>query len=618
MVRAAAKARRASTPLSSPPASPPPASVYTFREGSYYTDDQSDGSYKDDPGPPKASKRKAQNNSSETSTHDLHAQHCRLHDDPLATHCNAMTQARKKCSRKAKVFERVLRPGESDTCILPVCLLHTPSYLLKKAGRCQAVEECGHTCNRLAAFALPYHLCTKHEAGTETLPCGMMSLPTELHLMILRYVLPSDVPYQIYSPEVPKHCMAIMRANRALYQAASLVLYTETKFKASIDPSSIRFLGRSWFTDRHNSDKYRDIKQALCQLAARRVRNLQIELRFGYCQTKLKGIGSHGVSAEDYELYQLRDTVRDFVGLLEPSEGSRSEPVTNVPALKKLHVRPYPQAQANWQTDEIGSAVFFALEPFVALSPVEEPKVLPCVKPTSSWRFQNAANDIKVVHKDETYRRLRKGWARSMNGKSSASVVPQRQEDSDISTTNEYRKIQSLWRLIQKNKCGDIQTAFQGMERILHFSRVVDMNVGNDDLERMQQIKEAIVRRWVNAVRQQQRSLAAIASSIEGIYDTQGAYPDAFDFEPVQPLIEGVPTSHMYAWPEIEWDNAPRLYETGVTFTEDDLRVYIHRNGQDWVRLKTPAMIRQLRTVKRDLKREPKRESSIPSSSDQD
>ena len=74
----------------------------------------------------------------------------------------------------------------------------------------------------------------------------------------------------------------------------------------------------------------------------------------------------------------------------------------------------------------------------------------------------------------------------------------------------------------------------------------------------------------------------------------------------------------MHAWPEIEWDNAPRLYEAGVTFTEDDLRVYIHRSGQDWVRLKTPAMIRQLRTVKRDPKREPKRESSILSSSDDD
>jgi hypothetical protein len=611
MARAAAKAKRASTPLSSSPASPPPAaSVYTFREGSYYTDDQSDDSYKGDPGPPKASKRKVQVDSSETPTHDLHAQHCRLHDDPLATHCNAMTQARKKCSRKAKVFERVSRPGESDTRILPVCSLHTLSYLLKKAGRCQAVEDCGHTCNRLAAFALPYHLCSKHEAGTETLPCGIMGLPTELHLMILRYVLPSDIPYQTYSPEIPKHCMAIMRVNRALYQAASLVLYTETKFKASIDPHVIRFLGRCWFTDRHNNDKYTDIKQALCQLAARRVRNLQIELRFGYGQTKLKGIGSHGISAEDYELYQLRDTVRDFVGLLEPSEESRSELIANVLALKKLHVRPYPQAQANWQTDEVASAVFFALEPLVALSPVEEPKLLPCVKPSTTWRFQNAANDIKRIHKDVTYRRLRKGWVRSMNGKSGASGVPQRQEGSDMSITNEFHEIQSLWRLIQKNKCGDIQTAFQGMERVLHFSRVVDMNVGNDDLERMLQIKKAIVRRWVNAVRQQQRSLAAIASCIEGIYDPQRAYPDAFDFEPVQPLIEGAPTHH--GWPEIEWDNTPRLYDTGVTFTEDDLRVYIHKNSKDFVQLKTPTVIRQLRSVKR----EPKRESSISSSSD--
>jgi hypothetical protein len=612
MARAAAKAKRASTPLSSSPASPPPAaSVYTFREGSYYTDDQSDDSYKGDPGPPKASKRKVQVDSSETPTHDLHAQHCRLHDDPLATHCNAMTQARKKCSRKAKVFAMDFRAGETDTPILPVCSLHALSYLAKKAGRCQAVEDCGYTCNRLAAFALPYHLCTKHEAGTETLPCGIMNLPTELQLMILRYVLPSDVPYSIphCSQEVPKHCTAIMRVNRALYQAASLVLYTETKFKACIDPSAIRFLGRCYITDHHNSG---DIKQVLCQLAARRVRHLHVELRFGFGQAKVKGIGSHEITSEDYELYQLRDTVRDFVGLLDVSEGSRSEP--DVPALKQLHVRPAPQAQANWQTDEAVAAIFFALEPFIVLSPVEEPKILPCFKPTTTWRYQHVANTIKRIHKDETYRQLRKGWVRSMKGKSGASSMPQQQEGSDISITNEYRKIQSLWRFIQKNKCGDIQTAFQGMERVLHISRVVDMNIGNDDLERMQQIKEAIVRRWVNAVRQQQRSLAAIATCIEGIYDPQGAYPDAFEFEPVQRPIEGAPTNH--AWSEIEWDKTPRLMEAGVTFTEDDLRVYIHKGGKDFVRLKTPAVIRQLRSVKRESKCESKRESSMSPSSD--
>jgi hypothetical protein len=613
MARAAAKAKRASTPLSSPPASPPPAaSVYTFREGSYYTDDQSDGSYTDGPGPPKASKRKAQVASDETSTHDLHAQYCRLHDDPLATHCNAMTQARKKCSRKAKEFTMNFWEGETDRPILPVCSLHALSYLAKKAGRCQAVEDCGYTCNRLAAFVLPYHLCTKHEAGTGTLPCGIMGLPTELHLMILRYVLPSEVPFMIghYSPEIPRHCMAVMRVNRALYQATSLVLYTETKFKAYIDPSTIRFLGRYWFTDRDNNDKYTDIEQALCQLAARKVRNLHVELRFGYGQTKFKGIGSHGISAEDYELYQLRDTVRDFVGLLEPTEGSRSEPIANVLALKQLHVRPAPQAQANWKTDEAVSAIFFVLEPFVALSPAEEPRVLPCAKPSTSWRHHDIANTIKRIHKDETYRRLHKDWVRSMNGKSGASSMPQRQEGTDISITNEYHKIQSLWRLIQKSKCGDIQTAFQGMERVMHICRVVDMNIGNDDLERMQQIKEAIVRRWVNAVRQHQRSLAAIASRIEGIYDPKGAYPDAFEFEPEDLIEGGAPASH--AWSEIELDTIPKLMEAGVTFTEDDLRVYIHKDGKDFVRLKTPAVIRQLRSVKR----ESKRESSISTSSD--
>ncbi|KAF3001200.1 hypothetical protein E8E13_000778 [Curvularia kusanoi] len=597
MTRAARGAKKGTAPRESSPAdSPPAATVYTFREGSYYTDDQSDDSYDDTTGPQKASRRKLQDDDKDTLDSDhLHAQHCRLHNDPLATHCNALTRARKKCSNKAKVFETSSLSYRSrfpdGTQILPVCHVHSNLYYLwERAGRCQAIEECGHTCDRLAKYSLPYHLCTKHEAGTDTLPCGIMNLPTELHLMILRYLLPVNVSSYGRSLSYPcgvVNYKAIMRTNRALYQASSLVLYSEAEFKATIDASRINFLGRNWYFDRAND--YNDINRALCQAAARRIRSIHVEVSFGSTKVKGAGVGNRGISVEEYELYQLRDAVRKFVGLFQPAT-STSQPSSSTVSLKQLNVKPVPYAQCGWGTSELTAAIFFAIEPFVGLSPIEEPVLVsPVVLTSHNPQFQWAANVNSNLHKDENYRRLRKSWVKSAKGKSATL-------NGNTSITDEYHKIEELWSLIQKGKQGWILTAFLGMERVLHICRVIDMNVGDDDLGCMQQIRQAIVKRWVNALREQQNTLSAIATCIDDLFKSsldnpKDDSPDAFNFQ-THDLIEGVPADHN--WSEIKWNDHPRLTEVGVTFTEDDLRVYIQKGGKDYVLLKTPYIVRQL------------------------
>jgi hypothetical protein len=85
------------------------------------------------------------------------------------------------------------------------------------AGRCQAVEECGQLYNRLAKHYPPYHLCIKHDEGSDTLPCYIMGLPTELRLMIFRYIFPEVVPSQTYRSVSAE----ILKTNRQIYQEAS-------------------------------------------------------------------------------------------------------------------------------------------------------------------------------------------------------------------------------------------------------------------------------------------------------------------------------------------------------------------------------------------------------------
>jgi len=420
----------------SPPSSPPGSFSYAFREGSYYTDDQSEDCYGGDANTNSADQA-VSDSDDESDSDEEHEQHCNLHADPQATHCNALTRARRKCSYKAKVF---------NEGFLPVCATHEWKLWGLKAGRCQAVEDCGRVCNRFALHAPPYHLCAKHEKGTDTLPCGIMSLPTEIHLIIFRHLFPNVVP----TNGLTNNAGAVLRVNRAFYSAASSVLYNELQFKASIDHSDIALLGGKWETGGVN-DKYTDINNALCQAGAQRIRKLRIDIRFASRRTKIKGIGTHDIGFADYEVYQVRDAVRKLVDLLWPT--TKSQSVSETPALKQVEVRPAPGIVHHWQPDEVVAAIFFVIEPFVALGPIETPTLLPCPR-SVGWHsgVQLYVDTIINVHKNETYRLLREAWLKSMKNKLAKSNQVRRVGQKESLITREYHKIEELWTLIQKHE----------------------------------------------------------------------------------------------------------------------------------------------------------------------
>lgn len=468
-------------PSGQPPSGQPPTTTnYVFRQGSYYTDDQSDDGYGDEPSVTASASRfnyyltsydDSESESSharhcrlhydpvitsgESETERAHAQHCRLHDDPLTTYCNAMTRAHKQCSRKAKIFN----PGR-----YPVCSIHRRYGDLKKAGNCQALEDCGHVCNRLASYLPPYHLCVKHERGTDTLPCGIMSLPTELQLMIFRYVLPQSVPIHGLS----NHAGAILRVNRAFYHAASSIIYTELEFHAIIQPNTIRFLGRTWHSECTNVS-YIDTKRSQDRIAARKIRKLFVDVTIGSFRKKPKGIGSHGISSEDYDLYLSRDAVRKFVDLFSPILEAESvshldaatslqiplgSEASGVHELKQLKLRPAPQVELGWmlrEPEEIVAAIFFALGPFSAIGPVQDVKILPCRKPIAFHVGPQMA--IVTIHRNERYRQVRRTWLKSFK-KPSRSVQVRRDGTAGSIITKEYHTIEKFWQLLHERESG--------------------------------------------------------------------------------------------------------------------------------------------------------------------
>ena len=144
-------------------------------------------------------------------------------------------------------------------------------------------------------------------------------------------------------------------------------------------------------------------------------------------------------------------------------------------------------------------------------------------------------------------------------------------------------------------------SSFQGIERVLHIARVA---FEDGDLEQLQKIHEAIMRRWVKAHQQQQQSLAAVATAVSDMFDTDittryGYDPKAFEFEEVTPA--GEPAKLDETWPELEVKSVVlKLKEPGVTFKEQGLRVVVCKDGEEQVYLRTPAIARQLRAHKRD------------------
>lgn len=425
MVTTRRKTRRASTPLSSPPQSPSPSQPDTHTSSPAPSisldplDTDTDGADFDD------------------SSDSDHEDYCDLHSNGLATHCNAFTRAGTKCTRKAKIF---------DADYLPLCRTHEFAWWYrtrKQAGRCQATEECGHVCNRLALYAPPYHLCDKHDKGTTTLPCHLMRLPTELRLMVLQYLVPKEVSASVCD----RSFGAIMRVNREFYQEASTIVYNQVKFTARIGPTTINLFKRAW-SRACGTNKFEDINKTLCQGGAQRIRNLEVEIVFASSKIKAKGL-ARDIVPEEYEVYQVRDTVRKLVQLLaSPSSDSTST------ALKRLRVRLTLGTQHGWGSDEVALAVFLILEPFAALGPIDDVEVN---APPQSWAYryrdQRISDNIAKVYKSDLYEKLRTEWLISMRkftGLSLSLNSPQKASRDTAMVEIAFRKIEAFADFVYK------------------------------------------------------------------------------------------------------------------------------------------------------------------------
>jgi hypothetical protein len=371
-----------------------------------------------------------------TSDYDDH-EDCPLHDDPRQGLCYSLTYAKTACKYKAKIAT----PG-----YLPVCQTHrpTPRKEALRAGKCQATELCGHVCNRLSHHAPPFHLCTKHQNGSSTLPCHLMELPTELRLMIFRYLFPDVIPAEKLRAQGQGVKVAILKVSRQIYQEASSILYGESIFRAVIRPTGIDIQGRTWDrtpTVRNKEDDY-SADNLLGRHGTRSIQNLELEIELGLKSTCPRGIGNRGITQEDYQLFAMRDAIRKMSNLLRVPPTSVSSSV-----LKRLTIKPTIHLFGyGWNSEQAIIALFSVLEPLQRLQ-VQNPRLEAPTPSRHPWYNSIRASDKPIITNMPTkkaYVKLEKQWLKALK---EAWASSSRLEPS-FAVQESFRKIEIFTQLI--------------------------------------------------------------------------------------------------------------------------------------------------------------------------
>jgi hypothetical protein len=149
-------------------------------------------------------------------------------------------------------------------------------------------------------------------------------------------------------------------------------------------------------------------------------------------------------------------------------------------------------------------------------------------------------------------------------------------------------------------KHGWTATVFAGIERVLHLARVA---YEDGNLEQLNKIHEAILKRWVMAHRQQQQSLSVVANAITDMFDGDVAsrhdnFPEAFEFETTSSAGKSVKFDDY--WPELDVKCTSSIFGSaaGSNIREEGLKVIVCKDGEEEVLLKTPLVWRYLRSFK--------------------
>jgi hypothetical protein len=283
-------------------------------------------------------------------------------------------------------------------------------------------------------------------------------------VMIFRYLFPATVP----SFGTTGVSSAILKVNRKINLEASSILYKEVQFEAEISARCIKVQGKMWLrSNERRKSAEPTIDQAFCRTGLQRIEDLAIRVVVEYGISAYPSIMAHGISQEQHELYEERDSVWNFVKLLTGPSGSAQ---SQSPTLKQLKIQPVLKTGYDWGRSEVMTALFFVIEPFRRLSPIKHPVL---EAPTPPLIYHPLRDQPLNLTETSRYKLLQKRCLSHLKGPASGTL----EGSKDVKLETRYHDIEKAIQVICSHDTAKahpwIQAAFHGIEAAAHLAALL-------------------------------------------------------------------------------------------------------------------------------------------------
>lgn len=494
----------------------------------------------------------------------------------------------------------------------PTCRHHRDQ--MAPAGYCMATAECGHQCDAITVFCPPYHLCYLH-LGTATLPSPLFALPLTLREQIFQEALPRRIAAQHDAEDKDRttNAMALLRVNRRFGAEAQHVLYHKVPHEVLIKAnavvlcnrilhpyykgrSDVKYLGMTEPRDVGSLDDHAPLP------ALKLIQNFHVFIHAGYFGAAPYRVGgAELIYQEDFAIYSLRDTIQKFIRHIDQHQRAIPDQCGHIRPVIALELTPVITLNhANvWKQDEAMAVISLITEPFTALRKIACPK-LNCISWAKAAKYSQLPRIKEAVELE--YAEYQESWLDSMRNERGAvsmqSSLSQSSITVEVRATEEMIKIQDFVCVLIREGFAHMDapkdpelevTAFAGIARLLHATRVAGENF---DLSALARIRQALKQRWIkfqkeNSKRHRVANALLDTMTPNELGDTLNQHSWAFNFQ-----------LKKYNHDDMWWDLSIVELETinwvwGAETFEDSVRRYFKVGDQITACLKTPRFVRE-------------------------
>ncbi|OAL55852.1 hypothetical protein IQ07DRAFT_660181 [Pyrenochaeta sp. DS3sAY3a] len=486
-------------------------------------------------------------------------------------------------------------------------------------GYYQAIEACGFTCNRLAIYDPPFHLCTKHEKGCTTLPCYFNKLPVEVLILILEYCLPTVVRPK----EDPRTLnVALLEIKKLSYAAGCTVLYGQCTFHVHVDMDAIHFLRRRLDVTPEDKPGY-DRNHRLDMSAASRafgsfLRALRRIAHLEVMVTITHDPRGQEMQQEELAIYKTRSNVRKLVSLISNSQYKEKVSIRELTVVPKI---------CDWWNREVPwlTAVFVVIEPFQLLQLNTARLDFPGLAKHCDVAFPFALEHRKLGRKlgidartNEIYERERSRWLKCLQ--SPSSDVP----ECPVSMERIFHKLCVMVGTFDLVTSKYVHPSmYQFGHNYLYFAdlEMADMACENGDMHLLKKIRKVIACKAIRYIHATSGDLLSIGGAFSDMYATDDAEKDMYEIEKYLPrwpncdcsdscacsylcdctddrdcpAIESTGPPKSIFPPTLAKDTPPIRRRGEYTITCKGLRVQFQNKDETISRLLMPTLLQQLK-----------------------